>query len=87
MKDQILRAYNSEVRVVAIRTTETVEEARARHGTSATATAALGRTMTGALLLASNLEEEKEAVSVTISGDGPLGKIAVDASPTGGVRG
>ena len=40
MKDQILRAYNSEVRVVAIRTTETVEEARARHGTSATATAA-----------------------------------------------
>ena len=87
MKDQILRAYNSEVRVVAIRTTETVEEARARHGTSATATAALGRTMTGALLLASNLEEEKEAVSVTVTGDGPLGKIAVDASPTGGVRG
>ena len=38
--------------MVAAETTDIVEEARRRHGLSPTATAALGRAMTGALLLA-----------------------------------
>ena len=50
------------------------------------AAAALGRTMTGALLLAANLKN-KEALTVNIRGDGPLKNITADAVPEGFVRG
>ena len=50
------------------------------------AAAALGRTMTGALLFAANLKN-KEAVTITFDGHGPLGKVTADAVPEGFVRG
>lgn len=87
MSDYMIKGYNSEVRIMAINTTSTVEEARVRHNCSATAISALGRLLTGGALLASTLKEEKEAISLIVSCDGPLGKIVVDASPTGAVRG
>ena len=44
------------------------------------ATAALGRAMTGALLLAGDFKNH-ENVSLRIKGDGPLGVVHVDAFP------
>ena len=63
-----------------------MEEARQRHGLWPTATAALGRAMTGAALLAATLKGEEE-LTLQLVGDGPLGRVVVVASATGAVRG
>jgi len=65
-----------------------VEEARRRHGLSPTATAALGRAMTGALLLAQLLlKTPKERITLRIEGTGPLGGLVAEADAAGNVRG
>ena len=67
-------------------TTDTVETARVRHDLWPVATAALGRAMTGALLLAGDFKNH-ENVSLRIKGDGPLGVVHVDAFSDNTVRG
>lgn len=76
------------IRIVAADTTSLVEDARLRHGTAPTATAALGRTLTGTLLLSHVLlKEHRDRVTVRFRGDGPLGGIIADAGLDGSVRG
>ena len=77
MPDHIVRALVPGVRIVAAITTELVEEARRRHDCWPVATAALGRTMTAALLLAETIKGD-ESLTLRISGDGPLGDIVAD---------
>ena len=87
---RILRglAGEGDLRVVAAETTDVVEEARLRHGLSPTATAALGRAMTGALLLAQLLlKTPKERITLRVEGTGPLGGLVVEADAFGHVRG
>ncbi|MFR0064934.1 MAG: Hsp33 family molecular chaperone HslO [Veillonella parvula] len=67
-------------------TTDTVETARVRHDLWPVATAALGRAMTGAILLAGDFKNH-ENVSLRIKGDGPLGVVHVDAFSDNTVRG
>lgn len=86
MGDHLVKATADGVRVYAAVTTNLVNEGIRRHKCYPTAAAALGRTMTGALLLAANLKN-KEAVTVKFRGDGPLGAVAADANPAGFVRG
>ncbi len=86
MKDHLIKATANGIRVYATVTTNLVDEAVQRHQCYPTAAAALGRTMTGALLLSSNLKN-KECITVKFSGEGPLGKIVADASSDGFVRG
>lgn len=86
MTDHMIRATASGVRAFAAITTDLAEEARRRHDCYPIAAAALGRTMTAALLLAANLKND-EAITVRIDGDGPLGKVVADANPLGLVRG
>ena len=64
--------------IVAGITTDLVREAQVRHVLSPTATAAVGRLITGAALLGSSLKG-KERISLQISGDGPLRGIVADA--------
>jgi molecular chaperone Hsp33 len=76
------------VRVVAADTTQLVEEARVRHDTSPTATAALGRTLTGSLLLSHVLlKNPQDRVTLRLRGDGPLGGVIADAGLDGAARG
>ncbi|MDM7324304.1 MAG: Hsp33 family molecular chaperone HslO [Thermus sp.] len=87
---RILRglAGEGQLRVVAADTGDVVEEARRRHGLSPTATAALGRAMTGALLLAQLLlKTPKERLTLRIEGTGPLGGLLAEADALGHVRG
>lgn len=84
--DHLVKATAEDVRVYAAVTTDLTNEAARRHGCGALATAALGRTMTGALLLAANLKEQ-ECITIKFQGDGPLGAIVADASASGAVRG
>ena len=81
-------AGNGSFRVLAADTTDVVEEARKRHNLTPTATAALGRALTGAALLAFLLSKTpKERVTLKIEGDGPLGHLVAEAGVDGKIRG
>lgn len=86
--DFLIRSIDSgqNFRVFAAVTTGVVEAARVRHDTWPVATAALGRSMTGALLLGANLKGN-DLLTLRIMGDGPLGAIIVSANARGEVRG
>ena len=81
-------AANGGIRVIAADTTQLVEEARRRHDTSPTAAAALGRSLTSALLLSHVLlKNSQDRLTMRFRGDGPLGGIITDAGLDGAVRG
>lgn len=88
MKDGILKAVSTDgsIRAVIATTTHLVAYARHQHHLSFTATAALGRALTAGLLLAPLIARQGQ-VALKFQGNGPLGKIIVDASPKGTVRG
>jgi molecular chaperone Hsp33 len=88
MNDHIVKATaaGGRIRAIAIRTTALVEEARKRHEMAATAAAALGKTLTGGLLLASTLRKSGR-LNVRVAGHGPIGGIFVDVGTDGTARG
>lgn len=86
MLDHLIRATAPGIRAFAAVTTNLVEEARVRHNCYPVTAAALGRVMTGSLLLAANLKTE-ESLTVRVSGDGPAGDVVADAYASGIVRG
>lgn len=88
MSDYLIRAlgFNGNVRAFAARTTETVGEAQRRHNTWPTATAALGRSMTAAVMMGAMLKGE-DKLTVKIEGNGPIGPMIIDANANGEVRG
>jgi molecular chaperone Hsp33 len=87
MEDHLITATaGNGIRIYAAVTTNLVDEARRRHGCFPVASAALGRTLTAALLLAANLKTA-ELLTVRIAGDGPLGEIIADTTAQGTVRG
>lgn len=87
--DRIVRATaaDASVRIFAADTKMLVETARAKHNTSPVATAALGRTMTAAVMMGSMLKGEDDLLTIRVCGDGPLGGITVTADSKAGVKG
>ena len=86
--DTLVRATAADgaVRCMAAVTTNLVAEAARRHETSPTVAAALGRTLTGTLLLGAGLKE-LDRLTVQIVCDGPVGGITTEANARGEVRG
>jgi molecular chaperone Hsp33 len=79
-------AGNATIRCLATQTTHLVHEACQRHRTAPTASAALGRTLTGALLLGNTLKD-LEKVTVQFRCQGIIGNITAEADAHGNVRG
>ncbi|HLS66793.1 MAG TPA: Hsp33 family molecular chaperone HslO [Pseudogracilibacillus sp.] len=88
MNDYIVKStvFDGMVRAYAVITTDMVEEARRRQDTWATASAALGRTLTVTALIGSMMKGE-DTITVKIEGNGPLGAIITDGNAHGNVRG
>ena len=74
-KDHIVRAeaLGGLVKCSAIRTTAACEKARVLHETTPAATAALGRFLTGSLLISESMKRPTDTQTTIIRGDGPLG--------------
>lgn len=88
MKDYLVKAtlFNGQVRAYAVHTTNLVKEAQERQDTWATASAALGRTLTITSMMGAMLKGD-DTITVKVEGDGPMGAAVVDANATGDVRG
>ncbi|MGP4042586.1 Hsp33 family molecular chaperone HslO [Gracilibacillus sp. D59] len=88
MGDYLLKAtaYDGDVRAYAIRSTDTVEEARVRQDSWRTASAALGRTLSISTMLGAMLKGD-DKLTVKVEGNGPMGAIIADANAKGEVRG
>lgn len=67
--------------------TAVVEEARRRHDLSPVAAVALGRAMAGAALLHRLSIKATRRLTLTVAGDGPLGRIVVEVGQQGDLRG
>jgi molecular chaperone Hsp33 len=89
--DRIIQgmAHEGHFRVIAAQTTVAVETAREIFDLAPVAADALGRTMTGALMLARLLDKDVRNQSVTLrfEGTGPLGTVIADGTVAGSVRG
>ncbi len=72
--------------VVGVQSTGMAERAKTIHGTLPTASAALGRALSGAALLSAFLKEGQR-VMIQIAGDGPLRGIIAESDWRGRVRG
>ena len=89
MHDYIVRAVSADgfVMAAAIRSTEMVRRGAEIQGTTATATAALGRALTAASLMGNMQKVDDGSVTLQFKGDGPLGTILCVSDAVGNVRG
>jgi molecular chaperone Hsp33 len=87
LSDYLVRAtgFGGKARLFAARTTDSVEEMRRRHDMFPTASAAVGRTATAALIMGAMLKGE-EKLTVQVKGSGPIGQIVADANASGEIR-
>lgn len=87
--DHIVQALglDEQVKMTAIRSTETVEEAMKLHKLSPMATVALGRFMTGLQLISRDMKNADDKLSASIKSDGPLKGMTAVAKQDGTVKG
>lgn len=89
MSDYIVRATaaNNQIRAFAAATKDLVETARKAHDTSPVATAALGRLLTGGVMMGVMMKGDKDVLTLQIKCSGPIGGLTVTADSKGNVKG
>lgn len=89
MNDYIVRATaaNAQIRAFAATTAGLVEEARQHHDMSPVATAALGRLLTGGVMMGSMMKNPTDMLTLQIHCQGPIGGLTVTADAVGNVKG
>ena len=89
MSDYLVRGMSMDgfVKVVGIRSTETVRRGAEIHKTAPNATVAFGRTLTAASMMGNMQKVENGSMTMQIKGGGPIGTITCVSDPTGNVRG
>lgn len=88
MNDYLVKAlaFDGTIRAYAARSTETVAEVQRRHAMWPTATAALGRSMTAAVMMGA-MSKGDDKLTIKVDGNGPIGSMVIDANAHGEVRG
>lgn len=86
---KMIRALSEDGGVVfyALDSTDIVSRAEQIHTTSAVATAALGRLLTGAAMMAASLKNAEDSITLRLKGGGPAGTVLAVASGRGTVKG
>ncbi|CAH0418303.1 Hsp33 family molecular chaperone HslO [Periweissella ghanensis] len=89
MTDYLIKSVTQDgnFRAYAILTTDLVAKAQVLHDTWASSSAALGRTLTGGLLMAASVLKGDDKLSIKFDGQGPVGNVVVEATPKGKVKG
>ena len=89
MKDYVIRgmAANKQLRFFACQSTETVEKARITHQTSPVVTNALGRLLTGGVLMGAMCKNDTDTLTIKIQCQGPIKGMLVTANAKGEVKG
>ena len=89
MKDYCIRATaaNGQIRAFVVTSQGLVETSRRIHNTSATASAALGRTLTGAAIMGLLAGNEEDLLTISIKGNGGIGGILATSDGLGRVKG
>ncbi len=87
--DEIIRAITSDgyLKAYVINSTETIRDAQGLHQTGKVASAALGRALTAALILANDMKNETDRVSVQFRSEGPIGNVVAEANGQNQVKG
>ncbi len=89
MQDKLTKAVtkNGLIRICAVNSKNIVQAAHDYHKTLPLATAALGRLLTGAVIMGSMMKEENSSITLQLHGDGPLGRVLAVANSKGEVKG
>ena len=89
MSDYIVRgiAADGQIRAFAATTKELTEQARQHHNSSPIATVALGRLLTGGVMMGAMMKNDADVVTLQIRGNGPIGAMTVTADAKGRVKG
>lgn len=87
-KDRLIKGIekSGQFKISVVKTTEVVRTAQENHSLSLLNTVLLGRTLTAAMLLASELKGE-ERIKIRLEGNGPVGMIVAEANRVGEIRG
>lgn len=88
-KDRLVRATaaNNQLRCFAVTTKDIVEHVHSVHNYSPIATAAIGRLMTGGVMMGNMLRNKDDTITLQIKSDGPLNYLVVTSKNDGSVRG
>lgn len=88
-QDHLVRCITTDgtLTAMAVDSTQTVQTMQQIHGSSAVASAALGRLMTGALLMGSVMKSDKGVLTLRVNGRGPIGSLIAVSDNCGNVRG
>ncbi len=78
---------NGGVVFCGVDSTDIVRRAEQLHTTSATCSAALGRLLTGASLMGAMLKDDRDQITLRVSGGGPAGVVIACTDGTGNVKG
>ncbi len=89
MADKLTKAVtkNGLIRIYAVNSKNIAEKARKFHSTMPLGTAALGRLLTGAVLMGNMQKDEAISLTLQMHGDGPLGRVLAVANSKGEVKG
>ena len=88
-KDYMVRATagNAQIRAFAATTRDLADYGRRAHGLSPIAAAALGRLMTGTVMMGTMMDNDDDLITVKMDGDGPLKSVLATADNKGHVKG
>ena len=89
MADKLVRAVTNDgkFRAIAIEATDMMKTVATFHDASQLGITVLGRALLGSLMVSNAILKGDERLAISIDGQGPAGKIVVEASAQGEVRG